>query len=435
MTTAETESDQPVPSTPASTALRARVLSEVLGRMSGNDAGGDSATEQLGAATIRATLAEILADMQPVPPMPEPETTPPATRVEVDLNVRANGGQARVGFEDADGPLQPGQVVEVFESESGLTGVGTVTAINTSTRLAWIAVDWPKLAEPDTKIRAPWTPEQVAALNAFQQHGGMHPFTCGNERHDVHYVLIARADGWHCSQPPCDYRQDWAHAFMAEPRTTSGEGLRGLLEHVGIDLTGKTITIADGPTIAELHERNARTALPVPGLRDQIAGALLARIKQAVIIDPGPFSGMVGQPFAATEYDLADAVLAVVQPVIDDLTASRADWKALADQAKAGWDEAQQRAEAMERAMEDTAADALKHRGCHRSLMGQVQRAETAEAALARVRDLHDRLTASDGLTDPEDAITRAAAARRIAAALDGYTPPVPADQPEGGEQ
>lgn len=182
-------------------------------------------------------------------------------------------------------------------------------------------------------------------------------------------------------------------------------------------------------------------APPVPGLRDQIAGALLARIKQAVIIDPGPFSGMVGQPFAATEYDLADAVLAVVQPVIDDLTASRADWKALADQAKAGWDEAQQRAEAMERAMEDTAADALKHRGCHRSLMGQVQRAETAEAALDKVRGIDpDKLDLLADWFDTDDArkgpgrdFAVQADLRQWARTLRALTPPVPADQPEGG--
>ena len=48
-------------------------------------------------------------------------------------------------------------------------------------------------------------------------------------------------------------------------------------------------------------------------------------------------------------------------------------------------DNAEARAAAMERAMESTAADALKHRGCHRDLMGQCLRAERAEAAIGRV--------------------------------------------------
>lgn len=44
------------------------------------------------------------------------------------------------------------------------------------------------------------------------------------------------------------------------------------------------------------------------------------------------------------------------------------------------------RADAMEWAMESTAADALKHRGCHRDLMAQCLRAERAEAEQDRLR-------------------------------------------------
>jgi hypothetical protein len=60
----------------------------------------------------------------------------------------------------------------------------------------------------------------VAALNRFQREGGMHPFTCGGEHAPGSPVLVARIDGWHCSDPygeGCDYRQDWAHRFMAAP--------------------------------------------------------------------------------------------------------------------------------------------------------------------------------------------------------------------------
>ncbi|MCX5522629.1 hypothetical protein OG342_07090 [Streptomyces bobili] len=73
--------------------------------------------------------------------------------------------------------------------------------------------------QTDRLIRAPWTPEQVAALNAFQQRGGMHPFTCGGDHAPGSPVLVAHEDGWRCSDPyreGCDYRQDWAHAFMVE---------------------------------------------------------------------------------------------------------------------------------------------------------------------------------------------------------------------------
>jgi hypothetical protein len=52
-------------------------------------------------------------------------------------------------------------------------------------------------------------------------------------------------------------------------------------------------------------------------------------------------------------------------------------------------------------------------------------RAERAESAVARVRSLHDHLDSeTDLLTSPDQEITRGAAARKIAAALDGYSPP-----------
>ena len=67
------------------------------------------------------------------------------------------------------------------------------------------------------QIWAPWTPEQVDALNRFQQYGGMHPFTCGSPTHLYESpVLVAWPDGWHCPWG-CGYRQVWALAFMADP--------------------------------------------------------------------------------------------------------------------------------------------------------------------------------------------------------------------------
>jgi len=61
-------------------------------------------------------------------------------------------------------------------------------------------------------IRPPWTPDEVATLNAWQHNGEVHPFTCGND-HDGNRVLVATRDGWIC--PTCDYTQAWAHSFAA----------------------------------------------------------------------------------------------------------------------------------------------------------------------------------------------------------------------------
>lgn len=70
-------------------------------------------------------------------------------------------------------------------------------------------------------IYAPWTDEQVAALNEFQEAGFFHPFTCGNRGDGNHHwhgsgdlgQLVATKDGWICRD--CDYTQGWAHAMMA----------------------------------------------------------------------------------------------------------------------------------------------------------------------------------------------------------------------------
>ena len=63
------------------------------------------------------------------------------------------------------------------------------------------------------EIRAPWTDEEVAGLNAFQHSSVMHPFTCGKrDNHKGEGLLTATNDGWVCDE--CDYTQTWAHAFM-----------------------------------------------------------------------------------------------------------------------------------------------------------------------------------------------------------------------------
>ena len=76
--------------------------------------------------------------------------------------------------------------------------------------------------------RAPWTDEQVAALNAFQADRRVHPFTCPERGDDAHHrisvlaakrdvgMLVATRDGWVC--PVCGYTQDWAHDGMLRPR-------------------------------------------------------------------------------------------------------------------------------------------------------------------------------------------------------------------------
>jgi hypothetical protein len=63
---------------------------------------------------------------------------------------------------------------------------------------------------------APFTPDQVAALNYRQRSLLVHPYTCGND--SQHPLLVAAKDGWTC--PGCDYTQDWAHPAKSAPQET-----------------------------------------------------------------------------------------------------------------------------------------------------------------------------------------------------------------------
>lgn len=44
-------------------------------------------------------------------------------------------------------------------------------------------------------VKAPWTDEQVAALNAYQRLGYVHEFTCP-DHHEGSRVLVAHREGW-----------------------------------------------------------------------------------------------------------------------------------------------------------------------------------------------------------------------------------------------
>jgi hypothetical protein len=79
------------------------------------------------------------------------------------------------------------------------------------------------LAVRGERIEAPWTPEQVDALNAWQR-GPVHSFTCGRRSEPGHVQrpdadlgqLVATADGWVCPDG-CGYTQQWAWQSMLQP--------------------------------------------------------------------------------------------------------------------------------------------------------------------------------------------------------------------------
>lgn len=90
------------------------------------------------------------------------------------------------------------------------------------------------------RISAPWSDEQIAALNRFQLQPWAHPFTCPKS-HVFHWTpgtmptewdtddlyeklgeslrlssvrLVATPSGWICPVELCVYEQDWAFELM-----------------------------------------------------------------------------------------------------------------------------------------------------------------------------------------------------------------------------
>jgi hypothetical protein len=80
------------------------------------------------------------------------------------------------------------------------------------------------------KIKAPFTAEQVEALNKYQRSGAFHPYTCIGKPRIINKLqpamertrelcpndglLIATEAGWVCPCGKCT--QDWAHEFMTK---------------------------------------------------------------------------------------------------------------------------------------------------------------------------------------------------------------------------
>jgi hypothetical protein len=100
-------------------------------------------------------------------------------RVAIDLNVRVRSDETYAGFEDVDGGLAPGDLVEVYERETGLRGSARVTKVDNKRQLVFLAVDWPSLrerpAEPD------WLGQIVAAVRGIAE-AVMHAFQVNKTR-------------------------------------------------------------------------------------------------------------------------------------------------------------------------------------------------------------------------------------------------------------
>jgi hypothetical protein len=74
---------------------------------------------------------------------------------------------------------------------------------------------------------APWTDDQIASLNAYQNSGKMHPFT-GRRADGSKTILIATTDGW-VGVINGPILQTWAWLWMADWAWCRGKRSRKLL--------------------------------------------------------------------------------------------------------------------------------------------------------------------------------------------------------------
>ncbi|MFI5473164.1 hypothetical protein ACIA6D_23355 [Streptomyces cacaoi] len=177
-------------------------------------------------------------------------------------------------------------------------------------------------------------------------------------------------------------------------------------------------------------------------LRDRIAEALAERFSPGGSVtrgmrvidpddedDPDPARRVL--PIEA-----ADAVLAVLPEQADRaaeverLREEHATWRKLGKRnlEQAFEENARLRAELRRVAAEEQPAETQDGGALMRAHVALAAQAGRDQRAVARVRQLHDALAAETALTSPDDEITRGAAARKIARALDG-------DRPAVGEQ
>lgn len=149
--------------------------------------------------------------------------------------------------------------------------------------------------EPDL-THAPWTDEEVDALNIWQASPNVHPFTCPNRGDGSHEEvegedlgqLLATEDGWVCLD--CDYEQKWAHAFMLQlPPNLWGDPGVGLV--VGTESEAAQDEIAD---LEALWDSSDQELLPFAR----------AHTMSVSVLDMGEEIGMVRVRFEAQGGDI-----------------------------------------------------------------------------------------------------------------------------------
>jgi hypothetical protein len=85
-------------------------------------------------------------------------------RILIDPNVRVRDNQTFVSMKQVQGVVVTGASVEVYEEETGAVGAASVTEVDSTRGLVYLAVDWPSLRVPKQSILANY----VSSWSDFQ---------------------------------------------------------------------------------------------------------------------------------------------------------------------------------------------------------------------------------------------------------------------------
>jgi hypothetical protein len=248
---------------------------------------------------------------------------------------------------------------------------------------------------------------------------------------------------------------DLAQSGVSTPGCDCGHGGMGRSWHAS-DCAWRRTTPDNPATSSDTADNPA-----VPALRDQLAASPREPAYDAVyayIRELGDHMPPDPVHRNAIIWQAVNAALAMMQPVLTELAELRTEYErvrlmlhASRGQRATAQAAASERAALLEEARDilEAAGDNGAHGDDRPAVAPAVQRlaarATEAEAearrledlverlgqtevqqrdTIARVRALHDQLANGNDLTDPEDEMTRGGAAQRIAAALDGWSPP-----------
>jgi len=115
---------------------------------------------------------------------------------------RVNRDEPVAGLTSAMQGLIPIEEVWANDREAAL---GHVQLLKAGTYYRDLRLWWEVPQEPDV-VHAPWTVEQVDAINNHQRTGRFHELTCRND-HAGDRTLFATSDHLIC--PHCTYTQTW----------------------------------------------------------------------------------------------------------------------------------------------------------------------------------------------------------------------------------